>query len=308
MTTLGMTLALALTQPAPATITTVAFRPDGRVVATAGWDEAISIYLVPEGQLLRTHRGHQGHITSLAYSPDGKTLISGSADGRIGLWAGDRKHTIGFVRAGTSYVSGVGFHPNGRAFYAAGYDNRIKSWSWPSRSGPRVALQLDSDAYGMAISSRGTLAGFGPVFDVGKSAFKWTETVLRRALPPVVIDKDLTEGAFSTDGNHLAVASLGGTVYLINADGKTRIISIERPEDVDYIAVPSPGWVIASYDGWIHSLKLDGRVSDRWQVSGNPTAIGVHPSQPWAVIGTDQGGVILLELTSGETSDLAPNR
>jgi len=309
MTTLGIGIALALSQPIPATtITAVAFRPDGRVVAAAGWDETISVYLVPEGRLLRQHRGHQEHITSLAYSPDGNTLISGSADGRIGLWAGDREHTIGFVRAGTDYVSGVGFHPNGREFYAAGYDNRIKAWSWPSRSGPRVALQLDSDAYGMAASSQGTLAGFGPVFDPGKTAFKWTETVARRALPPVVIDEDLTEGAFSADGHHLAAVSLRGAVYLISRDGNHRTIPVARPEDIAYVAAPTPGWVVATYEGWIHGLTLDGSPGDRWQVSGNPTSVAAHPSQPWAVFGTDQGGVTLIDLTTGETTSFTRPR
>ena len=62
------------------------FSPDGKLIATAGYDREIKLWDSRSGKLLRSMMGHNGAIYDLAFSPDGKVLISGCADETVKLW------------------------------------------------------------------------------------------------------------------------------------------------------------------------------------------------------------------------------
>ncbi len=63
----------------------LAFSPDGKFLATASRNQAITIWNVESRQQSRFLRGHRSKVTTLAYTPDG-SLISGDAEGNVLLW------------------------------------------------------------------------------------------------------------------------------------------------------------------------------------------------------------------------------
>jgi WD40 repeat protein len=65
----------------------VAFSPDGKILASGSYDKIVRLWDVASGRELQQLTGHAGSVYSVAFSPNGKILASGSKDGVVRLWA-----------------------------------------------------------------------------------------------------------------------------------------------------------------------------------------------------------------------------
>src|SRR5205085_9610815 len=57
-------------------VVAVAFSPDGRLLASGGYDPAIRLWEIATGKALKQLEGQKGRTTSLAFFPDGTKLAS----------------------------------------------------------------------------------------------------------------------------------------------------------------------------------------------------------------------------------------
>ena len=64
----------------------VAFSPDGAILASGSDDQKITLWDVTTRQNIATLDGHTDRVRSMAFSPDGKTLASGAINGEVLLW------------------------------------------------------------------------------------------------------------------------------------------------------------------------------------------------------------------------------
>jgi WD40 repeat protein len=67
-------------------VSSVAFCPDGKTLASASVDKTIKLWEVLTGKERATLKGHTKPVSSVAFSPDGKLLASGSFDNTIKVW------------------------------------------------------------------------------------------------------------------------------------------------------------------------------------------------------------------------------
>ena len=67
-------------------VDTVAFAPDGTLIASGNVDNLVRLWQAQSGKVWRTLKGHSSGVTSVAFSPDSALLASGSWDGTVRLW------------------------------------------------------------------------------------------------------------------------------------------------------------------------------------------------------------------------------
>jgi len=114
------------------------FSPNGKIIATAGYDRLIQLWDVTSGNRIRTLKGHNGPVHDIAFSPDGTVLASAGGDSAVKLWltkTGQRLDTFG-QPTGEQFVTA--FTPDSQYVMAAGADKQIRLWQWISKTKPQI--------------------------------------------------------------------------------------------------------------------------------------------------------------------------
>ncbi|KIL63115.1 hypothetical protein M378DRAFT_55838, partial [Amanita muscaria Koide BX008] len=116
-------------------VTSIAFSPDGKRIASGSDDKTIYIWDAETGlQVGNPLKGHTHWVTSVAFSPDGKRIASGSWDNTIYIWdAGTGLQEGNPLKGHTSSVASVAFSPDGRRIASGSSDKTIYIWDTETR-------------------------------------------------------------------------------------------------------------------------------------------------------------------------------
>jgi WD40 repeat protein/serine/threonine protein kinase len=117
----------------------VQFSPDGRLVATAAFDNRVCVWELATGEKLATLVHPDWTFTAL-FSPDGQHLLTGCRDYMARLWDWRAGCLVCPPFEHEHEVHAVAFTPDGRHVLSAGMDKTLRIWEW--RTGKPVCPPL----------------------------------------------------------------------------------------------------------------------------------------------------------------------
>ncbi len=151
----------AKAQPAPvkahaALVHAVAVSPDGKTLATAGFDNTAKLWDInPDGTLKekKVLTGHTGPVYAIAFHPtDPKIVATASQDKTARIWdITDGKMKVEF-KGHTDIVDTIAFSPDGKALATAGADKSVRLWNQADGKELKNLGAHDGSVYAVAFS------------------------------------------------------------------------------------------------------------------------------------------------------------
>ncbi|MDE2997525.1 MAG: leucine-rich repeat protein [Gemmatimonadota bacterium] len=185
------------------TIPTVAFSPDGTLLAAGSKEGTIKVWNVTSETEVATLAGHADQVASLDFSSDGSMLASGSFDRTVKLWNVANWTNDGTLEGHTERVAKTAFVRDGKLASVSVYGT-VRLWNVSTRT---QISTIETGAKGhVAVSKDGTLVA-SPIswavklWDLATGAQTGAVNDMR--------DYNRAYPVFSPDGTILAVTAFG---------------------------------------------------------------------------------------------------
>lgn len=109
-------------------ISSIAFSPDSKLLATSDSNGEIQVWQVPDGQKLLTIKAHSHCVWFVVFSPVKLILASCSEDRVIKLWDIASGECLNILQGHVSAIYCVAFSPDGKMLASSSEDTKIKLW------------------------------------------------------------------------------------------------------------------------------------------------------------------------------------
>jgi WD40 repeat protein len=235
-----------------ATVSAVAYSPDGKTVATVSLEKIHSVMLwdAETGRLLAELQGHTDWVRAVDFSPDGKLLATAGTDAKVRVWDVESRRCIYPLEFHRDKIRAVAFSPGGSELVSAGNDHHICIWD-VNRGALLRAIPAQESVVAVDFSPDGSMlaaadaSGFVLILDTK------TRQPLRRL--PAEVD-ELICLAFSASGQVLATAGISGTISLWDPHTGQELLTLEGHEaQVNALAFNHDDTALVSCD---HSGQL----------------------------------------------------
>ena len=240
----------------------VAFSPDGNILASGGRGGRVLLWDVNTGRLKQFMRRHAGAVWGIAFSPDGDTLAAATEGGYVYIYdVGNlkrvqRKHRL---RAHPVRAWSVAFSPDGQFIASGGGDAFVRVWDHETGRIKKTLRGHEEQVFSVAFGAGDTLAsgsadGTVRIWDV--------ETGVSRILAG---HTDWVFGvALHPNGDILASTGKDMSVQLWDTTLRLPLNTLERHTNWGRDVAVSRDGIIASggYDNSIHLWDTGVRSDD----------------------------------------------
>eukprot|EP01133_Synstelium_polycarpum_P005272 gene5272-6110_t len=209
----------------------VAYSPNGRLLAVASKDCSIRILNATNGAEIFSLEGHTNSVASLAFSPDSKLLASASWDNSAALWDVVVGTKVASLNGHSRAVNCVRFSPDGTLLATAGWDSTSIVWTVADRSQFRTFRGHSKPVNHVAWSSAGdrlaTSSWDGSIclWDTAESSSsRGRITPVARLLVPSLSQGSIKAAEFSPNTKQMVATMMDGSIFLFDI-GSSRLVS-----------------------------------------------------------------------------------
>lgn len=110
-------------------VESVAFSPDGQLLASGSYDQTVCLWNMATGGLQTILEGHAHPVRSVAFSPNGRLLVSASEDQLVCLWNTATGTLQQIIEGDLGSVRSVAFSPDSRLLATGSSDKKVRLWN-----------------------------------------------------------------------------------------------------------------------------------------------------------------------------------
>ena len=187
-----------------ASITSVAFTPDGERLIASCADGTVRVWRVADGQPLNVFFGHSGIVWSVAVSPDGQWCANSGDDQTVRVWHIATGQVLHVLRDHTHIVLTVTFSQDGTLLASGSQDETLQIWEVTSGKHLRTLGGGHGAVYALAFAPSCTGQPFLASAGGGKPyIYVWDVSDRRLVRRPAGFERMIRCLAWSPDGSIL---------------------------------------------------------------------------------------------------------